>query len=300
MKTVVEELETSCPQIADAAWGTALQSRGLDVGLCPEAWNLDHPGVIRDIAESYQAAGARLLTTNTFGGTRFKLRLRGLDGRAAEINRAGAAIARDVMGPDGHVLGSMGPSGQILLQGDVSEDELYAAFAEQARALEEGGADVALIETMSALDEAAIAVRAARENTGMEIICSFTYNLLPDGQYRTMMGVSPAEMAPAMLSAGADILGTNCTLGPWEMAGAVRELRAAAPHIPILAAPNAGRPTRTEDGIDVFPETPESMAGAAAKLLEAGASILGACCGATETHIQAIANAVSNSQGANA
>ena len=300
MTTLMQELKTRPVQVSDGAWGTALQNRGLEMGACPEMWNIDHPGEIRAIAEAYRDAGAQLLTTNTFGGTRFKLGMRGLEDRVAEINRAAAAIAREVMGPDAHILGSIGPSGHMLLTGDITEEELYEGFAEQAKALEEGGADVAVVETMSAIDEASIAVRAARENTRMEIICSFTYNLLPDGQYRTMMGVSPTEMAAALLDAGADIIGTNCTLGPKEMVGVVQELRAAAPDTPVLASPNAGSPTRTEEGEDVFPETPESMAEAAPALLDAGVNILGGCCGTTDAHIRAIAKAVAEYRGASA
>ncbi len=299
MKTLAAELQSGAVLIADGAWGTALNRRGIEPGMCPEAWNLDRPGDIRAIGEAYLAAGAQVITSNTFGGSPFKLRMYRLDQRTGQINRAGAAIARDIAGPDRHVLGSMGPSGQLLLQGDVTEDSLYAAFREQGTALEEGGADAALIETMSCLDEARIAIAAVRDNTSMEIVCTFTYNALPDGSHRTMMGVTPAEMAAMAVEAGAHIIGVNCSLGPREMVPVVKALREAAPTTPILAAPNAGAPVRQDNGADMFPETPEGMAEAVPELAAAGANIIGGCCGTDERHIRAMADALGQTTAGN-
>ena len=156
--------------------------------------------------------------------------------------------------------------------------------------MERGGADACCIETFTALDEACLAIRAAKEHTGLEVICTFTFDALADGSYRTMMGVSPSEMARSTADAGADIIGANCGQGPKGMIGIVREIRAAVAEIPIIVQANAGLPVRVDDA-DVFPETPEMMAARVADLIEAGANILGGCCGTTPEHIRAIAAA---------
>ncbi|MBI2433617.1 MAG: homocysteine S-methyltransferase family protein, partial [Candidatus Hydrogenedentes bacterium] len=214
----------------------------------------------------------------------------GLTDKTAEINRCAAAISREAAGPDRHVIASIGPTGKFLMTGEVTEQELYEAFAEQASALEAGGADACCIETMMAPDEAAIAARAARENTRLEVLCTFTFDHPVNGVHRTMMGSSPQEVAAAALEAGAHIVGSNCGYGPAEMVEVVRALRAAAPGVPILVQPNAGLPETGPDGLH-YPETPESMAGYVGRLLEAGANILGGCCGTTPAHIRLIKDA---------
>ncbi len=294
MSKLVDQLAHGHVLVSDGAWGTALQGRGIEPGVCPESWNLDHPEVITEIADEYLAAGAQLLTTNTFGACRLKLRMYGLEAQTAEINRAAASLARQAAGDDRYVLGSVGPSGQIIMMGDISERELSTVFEEEVIALEEGGCDVCLVETMMALDEAALAVRAAREHTSMEVVCTFTFQAMPDGSYRTMMGVSPTDMASAMLSEGADIIGANCSVGSRDMVKIVQELRRAAPSAPILVSPNAGQPVRSDSGEDVFPETPEDMAAVVPDIIDAGANIIGGCCGTTAAHVGAIAEAVSN------
>jgi 5-methyltetrahydrofolate--homocysteine methyltransferase len=170
---------------------------------------------------------------------------------------------------------------------DVSEEEMYDAFKDQAIALEKGGADAICIETMSALDEAELAIRAVKENTACETICTFTFERTINGDYRTMMGVSPEQFASAMLAAGADIIGANCGNGMERMIEIVRELRVAAPDTPILVHANAGLP-KNVNGVDVFPESPGEMAARVPALVEAGANIIGGCCGTTPEHIRAI------------
>jgi 5-methyltetrahydrofolate--homocysteine methyltransferase len=179
----------------------------------------------------------------------------------------------------------------MLIVGDVTENDLYQAFKEQAVALAEGGADAVCIETMSAIDEAALAIRAARENTKLEIIATFTFEQTVQGDYRTMMGVSPAEAATACIGAGAHVIGTNCGNGMERMIDIVREMRAAVPAAPILVHANAGKPQNI-DGCDVFPETPSEMAARVPALIAAGAGIIGGCCGTTPEHIKAIAAAL--------
>jgi 5-methyltetrahydrofolate--homocysteine methyltransferase len=181
----------------------------------------------------------------------------------------------------------------MLLMGDVTEQQLEDAFAEQAVALEQGGANACCIETFAAIDEASLAISAVKKNTALEIICTFTFERTLQGDYRTMMGTTPAEMAQAILDAGADIIGTNCGNGSERMINIVRELRSAAPDTPILVHANAGMPVNV-DGKDVFPEQPDDTAGFVRKLVEAGTNIIGGCCGTTPDHIRAIKNIVNS------
>ncbi len=292
MKSIVGAVRERKLLVSDGGWGTFLVAAGLGAGECPELWNVEHPDVVRNIASSYAEAGADIVMTNSFGGTRITLEPYGLASRAGELNEAAARLSREAVGEGALVLASVGPTGKILMMGDVSEDQLFEAFAEQAVALERGGADACSVETMTALDEAGIAARAVKENTGLELVCSFTFSMKTDTGYRTMMGVSVADMAQAMLAEGADVLGVNCSLGPAEMVEVVRDLRAAAPDVPILVHPNAGMPQRKDDGSVCYPETPEGMASRVAELVEGGASIVGGCCGTGPEHIRAIADAI--------
>lgn len=273
--------------VSDGAWGTFLQEKGLKPGECPELWCVERPDDVREIARSYFDAGADMVQTNSFGGSSFKLKHYGLADRAAEINEAAARISREAAGPERWVIGSVGPSGMILMMEDCTPEELYAAFREQAMALEKGGADAICIETLTDLEEAEQAITAAKENTSCEVICTYTFEKTVQGDYKTMMGVSPTQAAEAALGAGADIVGTNCGNGMERMVDIVREIRRAAPAAPILLHANAGLP-RNVDGKDVFPETPRDMARWVGPVVEAGANIVGGCCGTTPAHIAAL------------
>jgi 5-methyltetrahydrofolate--homocysteine methyltransferase len=290
-ETITAVVRTGRILVSDGAWGTFLQKKGMQAGECPELWNIDHAAAVEEIGRSYIAAGADMIESDSFGGTSFKLKHFGLDGRASEINEAAARISRRAAGPDKWVIASIGPTGQMLVLGDVTEAELYAAFKEQAMALARGGADALCIETMSAADEACLAVKAARENTACEAICTFTFERNVKGEYRTMMGLSPTEAARAARAAGAHIVGTNCGNGMERMIEIVREMRSAAPDTPILVHANAGLPHNV-NGVDVFPDTPEEMARLVPALVAAGANIVGGCCGTTPAHITAIRKAV--------
>ena len=199
--------------LGDGAMGTMLQQQGLAVGECPEAWNLSHPDKVRWVSESYVAAGAECVLTNTFGGTSLKLENCGLAAEAKKINIIGTQLAREAAGEQVYVAASIGPTGKMLVPfGEMEPEVAYEAFREQATALEEGGADIIQIETMSDLEEAKIAVRAAKENTNLPVIASMTFEKGKQG-YRTVMGVDIPTAVQELLAAGADVIGTNCGNG---------------------------------------------------------------------------------------
>jgi 5-methyltetrahydrofolate--homocysteine methyltransferase len=289
---ILDELKKNTILLSDGAWGTFLQAKGLKPGECPELWNITHKADILDIAESYLLAGSDIIETNSFGGNRIKLSQYGLGDRVSEINQAAASINREAAGNEKHVAGSVGPTGKMLLMGDVTEKELYDVFCEQAIALEAGGADIIIVETMSAVDEASLAVRAARENTKCTVIITMTFSGTMSGEYRTMMGVSPEEMVISMKEAGAHIIGSNCGNGIEDMIGIVKAIRAADSTIPVMIQANAGIPVLT-DGITIFRETPEMMASYVPGLIKAGVSIIGGCCGTTPAHIREIGKQLS-------
>ena len=287
--TLTERLKNGEIIISDGALGTMLQAAGLEPGICPEIWNAEFPERVEAIAQAYVNAGSQAVETNTFGANRFKLSHYGLQDRVAELNRKAVEITRRAVGPDGIVLGSVGPTGILLMMGEVSEEELYEAFKEQCVALAEAGADAICIETMTAIDEATLAVRAAKENTSVEVICTMTFDKTIQGDFRTMMGISPEGMTYALKSAGADIIGTNCGNGMENMISIVEEIRRTDPVIPILVHANAGKP-HYHDGNNIFDETPDITASFVPSLIKAGATCIGGCCGTTPEHIRMIKN----------
>ena len=292
MEKLEKRLESGETLVVDGAMGTLLHSLGLQPGDCPELWCLTHPDQIRSIHHRYREAGSDVVECNSFGGSRYKLRHYGLENRVAEINRAAAALAREVAGDTQHVLGSLGPTGEFMEPyGDETEEAFFEAFAEQAKALEAGGADAVIVETMTSIEECCVAVRAVRSCTQMTVVASFTFDPLIQGGYASMMGVHPEAFALAAAAAGAHIVGSNCGLGPDHMINIVRELRGSVPTLPLLAMPNAGMPELV-DGKTVFRETPEGMAAKSRELRKAGASLIGGCCGTTPAHIAAMAKAL--------
>ncbi len=290
MNKIVSELKTGEIMISDGAWGTFLQQKGLKVGDCPEFWNITNREDVLDIAESYVKAGADMIESNSFGGSRIKLDYYGLGEQTARINETAAVISRKAAGDDRHVIASIGPTGKMLITGDVTEEQLYDVFKEQSMALEKGGADAACIETMSALDEAVIAVKAVKENTGLEILASFTFEQ-KDRKYYTMMGITPENIVKDLINAGADIIGTNCGNGIAGMIGIVAEIRRINMNIPVIVQANAGLP-EVVGGRIIYRETPEIMASYIPQLIEAGTNIIGGCCGTTPEHIKKIKEAV--------
>lgn len=285
--------------MADGAMGTMLQQAGLEPGDPPMLWNVDHPGRVRAVHRAYLEAGARVLLTNTFNGNRFRLAGHGLEGRGDALNRAGAQILRAEIenylknggpGTGGAVVaGDIGPTGEILAPlGKLLFEDAADGFARQAGALIEGGADVIWIETMADLEEVRAAVEGTRRASKViPVIVTMTF----DTHGRTIMGVKPETAATTLSEWGAAALGGNCGNGPDEMLGAIGRMRAAAPGALIVAKPNAGMPEFV-DGATVYRASPELMAQSAVQLRDAGARIIGGCCGTTPDHIAAMARAI--------
>ncbi|MHC4718222.1 MAG: homocysteine S-methyltransferase family protein [Planctomycetota bacterium] len=275
--------------VTDGAWGTQLQAAGLPAGACPEAWNRTNPAPVEAVARSYVQAGSDVILTNTFRANRFALTEAGMAEQAADLAEAGAAISRRAGGDAVRVFGSMGPTGKILMMGDVSADEVYAAFADQAAALARGGCDAIVCETFADLAEATHAVRAARDAAGLPVVVSMTFDSGPD-KTATMMGVTPADLAGAAERLGASAVGANCGAGPEHYVTVAALLRQAT-SLPIWIKPNAGLPV-LQAGRTVFPMGPAEFAGFVPTLIDAGASFLGGCCGTTPDHIRAVREAV--------
>lgn len=291
MSAIYEALEKGI-LISDGAMGTMLQEKGLTDGGAPELWNVENPSAIEEVLESYAAAGANLITTNTFGGTRGRLQMHGLEDRLFELNKAGAEIARKVADrhPGCFVMGDIGPSGELMEpMGTMTLDEATALFAEQVKALVAGGVDAILIETMSDLQEVEAAVNAAKEYApGLPIIVTFSF----DTNMRTMMGVKPAVAVKTLAAAGVRIIGANCGRGVDEMRIIAKELTEARPEgIFIITQSNAGLP-KLVGGDFVYDGTPEEMVKYAKDMKELGVNVIGSCCGSTPAHTKAMSAAV--------
>jgi 5-methyltetrahydrofolate--homocysteine methyltransferase len=277
--------------LGDGAMGTMLQAAGLTGGESPELWNVEHPDRVRQIHTAYIEAGSRLIETNTFGGTRARMRFHGLDDRVFELNRAAASLAKEAASPAGAlVAGSMGPTGELLEPiGLLTLAEAQAMFAEQARGLREGGVDLILIETMSQLPEveaAILGIRAAAPDMLIAATMSF------DTKGRTMMGVTPRAALEALTGWGVQIVGANCGNGPAEIEAVMTQMAQLRPEgVYLLAQSNAGLP-REVDGRIQYDGTPDVMAAYAVKMLALGVNVVGACCGSTPAHIAAMARAL--------
>jgi 5-methyltetrahydrofolate--homocysteine methyltransferase len=275
--------------LCDGGIGTELQKANLEPGACGERLNIDRPELVLEIHRAYVAAGSDCITTNTFGASRIMLDRHGHGDDVDRINRAGVRLVREALGDrPGYILGDIGPLGALLEPyGDLSEKRARAAFTEQMTALVEAGVDAILIETQTSLEELGIAVAAARAVGASFVIASVAFDVVRDGtELRTMMGVAPEDAARFMADAGVDVLGVNCGTGvdvAWA-ARAVAQYRAVC-DLPSLAQPNAGQPV-LEDLRVVYKQPPEAMAAQLPALLEAGASMVGGCCGTTPDHIR--------------
>ena len=287
MVGLLERLAGGAVLVSDGAMGTQLFSRGLKGGESPETLNLSHPEYLQEIAREYREAGADIVHTNTFGGSPVSLAGFGLDDRTEEINRRAVEAARRGVAGQALVAGSCGPSGTILQPfGEADPDEVYAGFKRQLQALIAAGVDAVTVETMTDLNEAVLAIKAAREvSPTIPIIATMTFDDTPRGFY-TIMGVDiPTGMA-GLATAGADVIGSNCGDGLEKMIRIAPLLKAAG-SLPVIIQSNAGQPEMTADG-PLWPESPQFFADRIGELVTAGVSIIGGCCGTGPEHIRAI------------
>lgn len=288
MHPLIAELLASGPVVIDGAWGTQLQARGLAVGEFPDVWNLTRPEAVEAVARGYVEAGSRVILTNTFGSNRIRLAEQddGLANRVAELNFLGVELSR--RGADGtaRIFASIGPTGRLLMSGDVTPEEMVDAFAEQAEALAAGGADALVVESMTDIAEALLAVAAARA-TGLPVVASMVYDSGRDCD-RTMMGTTPEEDAVALMEAGAEVVGANCGRGIADFIAVCRRMRAATP-LPLWMKANAGLPELI-DGRTLYRTAPAEFARDIPALAGAGAGFIGGCCGTSPDFIRAVAH----------
>lgn len=289
-RSTLADLAATGPVVVDGGMGTLLQDLGLDDGGSGELWNVERPEAVAQVHRAYALAGARILTTNTFGGTRPRLDMHGLGGRVHELSEAGARVAREVADEFGAlVAGGLGPTGELMTPlGTMDPAQAQSFFAEQLAGLREGGVDLVLIETMSDLAEAEAAIAAAHEivpNLPVLVTLSFDTNL------RSMMGVRPAHAVTALAAAGATAVGANCGRGPEEMAAIAAQMVDARPGgVLLIAQSNAGLPQVVGDHFE-YDATPDDMARHAVELRDLGIDLIGGCCGSTPAHIEAISRA---------
>jgi len=269
--------------LLDGSWGVQFQNMGLQPGQCCEAWNLEAPEKVLQVARGYVEAGSEIILTNTFQGSRFALERHGLSDRAEAINRAGAELSRQAAAGKALVFGSIGPTGRLLMMGDVDQGEMYDAFAEQAKALAAGGADGIVVETMADVQEMTLAVRAVRENTDLPVVGSMTFESGAD-RTRTMMGVTVQQAIEAAAGAGAFAVGANCGLGVAGYVPVARLFRENT-DLPVWIKPNAGRPVRDGDWVK-YQQSPEDFAESAQQIIDLGVNFIGGCCGTGPEHIR--------------
>lgn len=272
--------------LGDGAMGTMLHQAGLTIG-APEQWNVKKPEVVSAIHRGYIEAGSDFISTNTFGGTRNRLKLDNLEDRVAELNEAGARLAREAAG-EALVAGSVGPTGELMEPlGTLTMDGARESFAEQARALKAGGVDFALIETMSALEEVQSAIEGVRE-AGLPVVVTMSF----DTNFRTMMGIKPVAAVTTIAGWGVSVIGANCGNGPAEIERVMSEMAQALPEgVALMAKSNAGMP-RWQEGHITYDGTPEVMSNYARRMAGLGVRVIGGCCGSTPEHIAGMRKAI--------
>ncbi len=288
MTDIIQQLLAAGPVITDGGWGSQFLELGLGPGELGDAWNLTHPDRVEAIPRAYAAAGSQVILTNTFSANRISLTGHGLEGRIREINEAGVAISRRAAGGQARVFGSIGPTGKLLVTGDVTPEQLTEAYREQVGFLAGAGAEAIVIETMADLTETRLAIQAARE-TGLPVVACLAY-ASGKNRDRTMMGVTPEQAAEALTAAGADVIGANCGQGMSGYVEICRRLRAVTDR-PLWIKPNAGLPELV-DGRTVYRTTPEEFAAQIPALLDAGANFVGGGCGTTPDFIRAVSEKV--------
>jgi len=287
---ILDRLAAGDTLIFDGATGTYLQNNGLEPGGSPELMNATDPEVVKGMSKQYFDAGSDIVLTNSFGGNKFMLERYGAGDRLFELNKLAAEHARAVAPEGKFVSGSIGPTGEFIEPlGTATEDELYDTFSEMSKAFEAGGADAVMIETQLAIEEAAIAVRAAKETTGLVVMATMVFDKGPRG-YFTMMGVTPEQAVEGLEEAGADVVGTNCGNGIERMVEIATRMRAATDKYLVVQS-NAGLPI-IKNGETCYLESPEFMAKHYRELAELPINILGGCCGTTADHIRALIQSV--------
>jgi len=292
MNPLKKLLETGEPILLDGAMGTMLMDAGLIQGDPPEEWSVSHPERVRAVHKGYIDAGSRVILTNSFGGTGFRLEMHNLQDRVVEFNKAAAQGARAEAEAAPHtvvVAGSMGPTGQIFEpMGTLTYDDAVAAFADQAKGLDEGGVDVFWVETMSDLNEIKAAVEGARSVSDLPVVTTMSF----DTHGHTMMGVSPEKALETLGALDIIAIGANCGTGSDELEVAVKTMREANPDVVLVAKANAGIPEVVPGGDIVYNGTPEVMAQYALNVRDLGVSLIGGCCGSSPEHIRAMAEAL--------
>ena len=287
---ILDRLSAGEILVFDGATGTYLQEHGLEPGGSPELMNANEPEIIQGMAKQYFDAGSDIVLTNTFGGNQFMLEKYGAGDRVFELNRLGAEHARAAAPSGKYVAGSIGPTGEFIQPlGNVTEADLYDTFAEMATAFEAGGADAVMIETQLAIEEASIAVRAAKENTALVVMSTMVFDKGPRG-YFTMMGVTPEQAVQGLEEAGADVVGTNCGNGIERMVEIATKMRATTDKFLVVQS-NAGLPV-IRGGETCYLETPEFMSKHYRRLADLPINILGGCCGTTSEHISSLVQSV--------
>lgn len=288
---LLELLKRKGPLLADGAMGTRLLEMGLPPGRPPELWNEQAPDAVLQVHKSYVESGSDIILTNSFGASRSRLAALGLADKAAHLARRAAELAREAASSEAAVLGSIGPTGELLKPlGKLTLKEAHEIYAEQAEALAQGGVDALILETFFDLEELKAALVAALQATGLPISCSMTFQ----AEGKTMMGVSVEQFAREIEALGEKrivLLGANCGAGPKEMEAIAERLCAAAKRLPVLAKPNAGQPKLVEDRT-VYEASPREFAESARSWIQVGVKVVGGCCGTTAEHIKALAKVV--------
>jgi 5-methyltetrahydrofolate--homocysteine methyltransferase len=294
MKDLLSLLKAGDVLVADGAIGALLIQRGLPRGKCPESVNTSNPEVLEEIAEQYVAAGAEIVQSNTFGASPLKLSDYGLEEKYVEINARAVEAVRKVAADKVYVSGSCGPTGRVLKPyGETDPEDVSRAFHQQIGVLVESGVDILCIETMTDVNEAKLALQAARSvSSTIPVIATMTFDRTPRG-YFTIMGVNVEGAARELADARADIVGSNCGTGMEDMVELAREFRHHS-QLPLIIQPNAGLPEIEGDSV-VYRETPEFMAGKVQELVDIGVSIIGGCCGTTPRHTEAMRRALDSS-----
>jgi 5-methyltetrahydrofolate--homocysteine methyltransferase len=286
MQNIIERLNEHV-LICDGAMGTMLILKGMPQGDCPDYWGIKKHKVLLGIHKEYIQAGADMITTNTFGSNWLKLKKYKLHKKVKQINKAAVDIAKDAAGDKAYVLGDIGPTGEYIKPvGEIEAKDMVSVFTEQAKILEESGVDAIILETFSDMEELKNAILAVKENTKLPVIASMTFQKLPEKGFRTTSGITIPQLVNECLLAGADVIGSNCTVTGIDMIDIVSEIRALGTAF-IIAQPNAGMP-RLEKGKTVYDESPEDFAKNIKAILEKGANIIGGCCGTGPGYIKKI------------